>query len=154
MLDILPASYVVHRGTQLGGTLFELLISDNTYMTLQSITSYQRSVPDAQVEISGVVPGGTVNVVGVVVESAVSTTNVLERVEMFDFVANQWVTLGERYPVLSDTEVVSATVLDSGRFVQQGTREIRARIGWFDRGAPTRNWLARIDKAVFGVAFE
>lgn len=154
LVDSLPSSCIINKGTLLGGTLFELLISDNTYMTLQSVASFLRTVPDVQVEITGVVPAGAVSVVGFVVESAVSTTNVKERVEMFDFIANQWVLLGERFPTLPDTEAVSATTVDAGRFIQPGTREIRARIGWFDQGAPVRNWLVRIDKAVFGVAFQ
>jgi hypothetical protein len=154
LLDILPASYTVNLGMHLGGTLFELLLSDNVYMTLQSVASMLRTVPDVQLEISGVVPSGAVRVVGVIVESAVSTTNVMERVEMFDFVANQWVNLGERFPTVPDTEKVSATAVDATRFVKPGTREIRARLGWFNRGTPIRNWLVRIDKAIFGVAFE
>lgn len=154
LLDILTSNYAITKGTQLGGTLFELLISDNTYMTLQSIASLQRMVPDAQVEISGVVPAGTISAVGVVVESAVSTTNVKERVEMFDFVANQWVNFGDRFPTPNDSEAVSATAVDASRFVQPGTRQIRARLSWFDHGTPVRSWLVRIDKAVFGVAFQ
>jgi hypothetical protein len=151
--EVIVTSYNVTLGTHLGGTLFELLLSDNTYMSLGAGISFQRSVPNAQLEVVATVPSGNLRLAAVTLESAVSTSGVMERISLFDFVANQWVTLGERFPALADSETLRSTLDTPGRFLHPATREIRARIGWFDRGAPTRNWLIRIDKVAFGVAF-
>ena len=47
--------------------------------------------------------------------------------------------------------VMVTITTNPGRFIQAGTRTLRARMGYFDRGVIAVNWSAKIDQAVWDV---
>ncbi|MBA3725935.1 MAG: hypothetical protein H0W86_05675 [Armatimonadetes bacterium] len=154
LFDVLPETFQVTRGNHVFGVLSDLFESDDRYIIIGSRYPFAVSDPSAQLVIETTAPPGNVRVAGVLFESAASIFNIIQRVELFDFSANRWVILDERSAGTNDSEVLATNSDNPGRFVQQGTLRVRARFGWFDRGAPIFNWQARTDRAVFAIAVD
>lgn len=84
--------------------------------------------------------------------SLTSHTNaggLVQRIEMWDYQASAWVTVGSRYATTTDTTEV-AIGKNPGRFVEPGTNAMMARVSW-RASSITRlsGWTALIDQAVW-----
>jgi hypothetical protein len=76
-------------------------------------------------------------------------SNILERIEVYDFRAQAWTVVSEQDPSPMDTRT---TVSRTGHFVEPGTNKLRARISWLDRGAINLNWSSQIDWILWDIS--
>lgn len=152
---ILPSSFSVTKGVQQGGTLADLFSSDDARIVIQQRPGFSASDPNAQLLVegtAGVQQTGTLTFRFEGSSSGVPSNKMIQRIELFDFQANAWVQLDQRAPTTTDSVIDVVVTQNAGRFIQSGTTLMRARISWFDRGAITPNWQARIDQTVWKIS--
>ncbi|MBA3726000.1 MAG: hypothetical protein H0W86_06005, partial [Armatimonadetes bacterium] len=155
-----PSSFTVVRGQLIGGGLFELLQSDNLYLTIQQRPPLPAG-PNIQLVVQGTAPAETSTYFRFRLEAKCRNSlilyvpqmfNVLQRIELYNYQENRWELVDERAATTVDRVVKVTFTENAQRFIQPGTRTIKARIGWFDRGAISRDWFAAIDQTVWEIA--
>ncbi|MFY9233719.1 MAG: hypothetical protein WAO58_04580 [Fimbriimonadaceae bacterium] len=134
-----PDAFLVSPGRWQSGRLQELFQSDNKYLVFQGDRTY--------VELTGTAPIEDCATLQFTFESHVSALPTTQSVRLFDFVAGKWVNAGSFTGQSSDVvRTVNAPGLGS-RFIEPGTRRVRARIETFHpvNGSPPP-MLLRLDQ--------
>ncbi len=144
--DTWPSSLTVHQGSQTGGQVEDLERSDDGYVTVEARRPMTAAEPSVDVELGSFTQVPSVGTVRLRVESMVTVSgNVEQSIEMFDFVANQWVEM-YRGNAPSDDDATTVTVSTSASRFVGSSGEVRCRVKFFDRGVTVANWSARIDQ--------
>lgn len=149
----LADSFLVTRGSLVSGAIQELWGSDEKKLVVQQRYPFNASSPNVQVEIETFAPvfSGTRHSARIETScSASPTQNVLQRVEGFNFMTQDWATLDERAPSRSDVSFLVLPV-PPREFCEPLTNRIRLRLSWFDRGALNLGWRASIDYMLWDV---
>lgn len=142
---VLPSRFAVTRGAQTGGGLPDLFFSDDTYVDVQARRATEIAAASVEIEIEGIAPTETPTSLKFILEAGQSGDPVLQRIELFNFQSGLWETVDERTAPFGDTTVSVVIGTNPARFVQPGTRLVRARIGYHDRGVTFISWGARYD---------
>lgn len=142
---VYPEAYSVIRGTRTSrDRIQDSYINDDTYLSIRTIASASINVAGAEVEYSGTARSATASSIEVRVENGSSATNVDARIQLFDFQSNSWVTVDTRRATSGDTSYLVAVTNNASRFVGPNS-QIRTRVGFLDRGAPSAAWTGRVD---------
>jgi hypothetical protein len=143
--DVLPSQFTVTRGARTSGGLPELFFSDDSYLNVEARRATEIAAASVEIVVEGVAPTETPTTLKFSLEAGQSGTPVLQRIELFNFQTNQWEQLDERAAPFADTTVTVTAQGNVSRFIQPGTRLMRARIGYHDRGVTFVSWGARYD---------
>lgn len=149
------ASLSVTRGRQTGGGLPELLISDDQVLAVTQAASASPATPNVQIEVTSAPLPSRVEVLRVEIEGRTTGSpreRLQQRVELFDHLAQRWVTIDERNPSGQDVlfeAIPSGNERDIQRFIDTATRTARVRVSVFDRGAASPGWGMRFDLVQF-----
>lgn len=142
---VLPTQFTVTRGALLGGSLNDLLFSDNSYVNVEARRPTEIAAASVEVEVEGTSPVESPTLLQFVLEAATSGAPVRQRIELFNYQSNTWEQVDERDGPFADTTVVVTIATNASRFVQAGTGKVRARIGYHDRGVTFISWGGRYD---------
>lgn len=146
IVDVRPSAFDVTRGVRLDGGLEDLFTSDDRRMRIEARRPTEIAAASAEIEIVGSSPAEHPHSLRAVVEASTTDGPAIARVELFDFTNGRWVVVGEETATREDS-VLTFTVLESPeRFVQQGTRNMRMRLGFHDRGITGAGWRAQVDR--------
>jgi hypothetical protein len=141
-----PSSIVAQFGTVLGGGLAQVLSSDDTYFTVQNAVNISRADAPIQVIAEAVSPVASPTSLSFTLEAAASVTGLTQRIELFNFATGAYESMDARAVTVQDSTVVVTAGGALGRFIEPGTRKMRARLTWraFASDLP-RSWNARLD---------
>jgi hypothetical protein len=150
--EIAPEAYTLHRGRLVYGALVSLAHSDNSYFIIAAGPVLNPSEAPVSIVLTGTAPEGEAYDLRLRLEAYVSTDNLIQRIELFDFVAKQW-TLVTEGPATRTDSVMVAISTDPQRYIRAGTREVRARLSWKANG-PTSGfpWRVSIDQAIWHIS--
>lgn len=147
---IVPDSVTPTRGTNVGGDASSLADSDNVDYAMQ------RNVSDTQSRTEFVVNGTSPTATPASFEfrlegSVFARSNVVQTIELFDYLANDWELVDTSDATRSpnpDSVITVAATGDLGRFIQQGTLSVEARIH-FQSDSPRQRFASNTDQAVW-----
>lgn len=148
---VLPNQYVVTRGERTSGGLTDLFISDNSYLNIEARRSTEIAAASVEIVVEGTAPTESPSTVAFILEAGQTGDPTRQRIELYNFQSNQWEMVDERPSPFADSTVRVNITSNAGRFVQPGTRLLRARIGYHDRGVTYISWGARFDMATWEV---
>ncbi len=151
-LTVLPERVQVTRGQFLSGVLSDLFLSDDAYYNVAARRPTEVAAASVEIVLTGTSPTETPSSLGFRVEAAVDATPTRLRVELYNFQSGSWEQVGEVSGPTTDTRFDFSASGNLSRFVQPGTGEVRARIGFHDRGVTVANWNGRFDQAVWRIA--
>lgn len=146
-LLVQPTSFQATRGVLQSGGLADLLNSDDSSVVISQRPQSSPALANAELTAFGNAGIFTASTIALTVElksNGVPSSRVVQRLSMFNFQTNQWTTLDERAPTTSDS-TVAVTVSAQASSYLSPSGEIRARIGWFDRGTISPNWTGSVD---------
>ncbi|GIV01471.1 MAG: hypothetical protein KatS3mg015_0301 [Fimbriimonadales bacterium] len=149
---VLPSQFTVTRGVLTSGGLTDLFFSDDSYVNVEARRPTEVAAASVEIEVEGTAPSGTASSLTFVLEAASSGAPVRQRIELFNYQSGQWEQVDERNATFADTTVEIPVTSNATRFIQPGTRQMRARIGFHDRGVTFVNWGARYDQVRWLVA--
>jgi hypothetical protein len=147
-----PVGFVVTHGVHTGGAVEDLYDSDDSYVVVEARLPDEVAAASAEIVASGFSPVETPESLVLTVEAGTSGAPVRQRIEMFNFAGGVWETLDERDGPTPDTTVELSVSRDASRFVDPDTGEMRARIGYHDRGVTFPAWGGRYDRVGWVVA--
>jgi hypothetical protein len=143
--DVLPTQFTVTRGSLTSGGLADLFFSDDSYLNIEARRPTEIAAASVEIVVEGTSPTASPTSLTFVLEAGQSGDPTRQRIELFNFQTNQWEMLDERNGPFADTVVRVNISSNASRFVQPGTRTMRARIGYHDRGVTFISWGGRFD---------
>jgi len=146
---ILPESVQVTRGQFLSGALADLFASDDRYFNVAARRPTEVAAASSEILLTGTSPTETPTALAFRVEAAADAAPTRLRVELFNFQTGMWEQIGEVAGPTTDTRFDFVAAGDLSRFVQTGTGEMRARVGFHDRGVTVAGWNTRYDQGVW-----
>jgi hypothetical protein len=151
--NLSPASFSVLIGTLQGGSLAQLLSSDNGYVVILESPFRSRRDPAVRMEVVATSPSATLSQLKFRLESktnAVPAGDVGQRIELFNSTTNDWELIDSRGSTSSDSVAEPTVSGNPSRFVHPTTRQMRARLSWFDApNLATRGWTVSIDETTW-----
>ncbi len=143
-----PESFLVNPGVLIGGALQDLFEIDGSVVAAKiNILAEETGYP-IQIGLTGTCPVANPQRLDFTLTASASQEGVGQYVELFDFQAQNWVRVSSRLASLSDSTVTVSAPGPASRFVQAGTRLLRARLGWEEVFAETAAvWQVRVDRA-------
>lgn len=142
-----PQAMAVGPGNQVGGTVTDTLTSNNVGVAVRAGIVATPALPPARVEFTTNAAFSNPAEITFRVESSASTVGLMRKVELFDFLANQWVEIGSGAQTPGDSAVEYSTNSSPSRFVQAGSMQMRGRVSWKASGpVNSPNWLVVIDQ--------
>lgn len=129
-LFVAPETFIITWGKLFGGFLESLAASDDVRMIIVGSVSGVRGTPNVQVELTGTSPISQPNQLTLKLEGQsdlLPLGQVTQQIEMFNFATQQWVQVNKCLATVADSVVSYVVTSDAGRFVEPGTRRLRAR---------------------------
>ncbi len=139
-----PDSYLVTRGSYIGGGVAELAASDNADLAIRRSAQDIQSRTEFEVEATS--PTDSPSSMDVTLEGSVfARSAVNQTIELFDYVATDWVAIDTSAASrFSDNTVMASATGDLSRFVEAGTLRMKARVR-FQSVNPRQNFASNTD---------
>lgn len=150
--DVAPSSFSIFRGFLNSGGLSDLLASDDQKLVVRAGITLSSSESPLQVIVTGTSPVETPSVLEFKLEASVSTPGLMQTLWLYNYDIGQYeeVDFWSGTPSDSVVEVVVST--DAGRFVQAGTREMKAKVSYKQVGIVLHwPWSARFDQTAWTI---
>lgn len=144
---VLPNSYTIVRGQLSSGTLNSLFNVDNDYLSVFIGLVLNASESPLQVEMKGTAPSETPSSLQLTLVGKVDTVGTTQSISLYNFTTNAYEVVDMRAGTTSNqTVTVTGTGLLS-RFVQPGTKELRALVSYKQTGIITiAHWKANFEQ--------
>ncbi len=143
-----PSAFTVLSGVHISGGLPELQASDNAYQVVRQNAIRSRQDPAVQTDFSAFVPPGAFSTIEFRIEAgtnAVPAGNLTQKIELFNFVSNTFVTVDTRPMAGPDLLTVVTLPGNPNDFISSG-RQFHGKVSYFDPGTiVTRSWGVNFD---------
>lgn len=149
---VFPDAFEVTRGVLLTGGLPELLSSDDDRVNVGAVRPSEIASSSVEIELTGTSPTDAPSAIGFTVEAASSGNPANQVIDLFNYDTGQWERVDARAATDQDRTTTVNVTTDPGRFVQDGTGEMKARVGFLDLGVTFVNWNGRFDLTHWTVA--
>jgi hypothetical protein len=148
---VVPASLFV-VGDVIAGNLSSLTTVDGNRLVLQVPRNGEFAVP-LMITVEAILPVASASRLDFVhVGRTVAGDGKMQRILLFDWVANRFVPVDSRVSQSSDQTSVASVFGNVSRYIQPGTRRVRARVDWQDLFSETAElWRSDTDRAVWVV---
>jgi hypothetical protein len=149
---VLPSGFSLFRGTLTGGGLSELQASDDQWLSARVGIALFATESPLQLIVTGTSPVQTPSELRFTLEARVSTPGLAQKVYLFNYVTGLYEEVGS-WPGSATDSIVEVTVTTNPeRFVQAGTREMKAKVAYFQVGpVPQLAWSAYLDHTFWTV---
>jgi hypothetical protein len=145
-----PTAINVLRGVLASGNLNSLQNSDNDRLVYRPGVVFSSGQAPISYELTATAPHTTTSELRFTVESHASAASIQQKIELFDYIANAYVPVDTRNLTTSDTTAEIIITTNPGRFVQGGTRQVKARLEFKATGAVFQYpWETRVDMAIW-----
>jgi hypothetical protein len=146
-----PVSASVIRGTLLAGGVDETKVSDDSFMAVRSGPIMDRLGSPVIVRFAAEAPTFTPASITFTLEAKATEGGLVQRIDLFDWIAGSWVEVDARPATLVD-QVVDVLLTDPARFVEPGARTMTAQVRLNASGPfGTRTWASHIDRVAWTV---
>lgn len=135
------------------GTIDALADDDNSTYNISAVSFPRGIVQSVAATFEGVMPidevSSGVTRLDSIVRASTSSANTTMQIQLWDWTTSSW-TAGPNAPISNTESQVAHGHVSNGRYIQVGTRRVRARIITFTVGVPTsRSTTIRIDQVKF-----
>ena len=151
-VEIMPESLSVTRGFVVAGTLQDLFASDDLRLDVRAGLTLFLGESPLQVSVTGTSLVETPSELRFKLESSANTPGLTQTIELFNYDTSSYEQVDLAIPGPTDGIVEVVITTNPGRFVQAGTREMRARLVYRQIGLTLLwPWSARLDQAVWTI---
>jgi hypothetical protein len=137
-------SMSIDSGVPLGGAVGDLFESDDVKVKVRGHGS--RTSQDVVITAGGSAPLLSFNRLQILLEASCSAEGVTQRVEAYDWVAGNWVTVDERIASTADTYTRVNITDNPARFLTPATNTVSARVTFDPPALNFRLWTAEVDQ--------
>lgn len=152
--DILPTSFNVTRGFLVAGTVGRLHTNDGVYIQVQARRQTELGAASVEIEVIGTSPSANVSQLQFLFDGRTSGDPTRQRIELYNYAGGFWEQVDERNGPQTDQSVTVTITTNPNRFINPSNREVKARIGYHDRGVTFPSWDGFYDYAIWRVTFQ
>jgi len=146
-----PVSASVFRGILIAGGVDQAKVSDDSYMVVRNLLVFDPQESPVMVRFAAQAPTFTPASITFTLEAKATTAGLVQRIDVFDWVAGSWVEVDARPATLVD-QVVNVPLTDPARFVKPGARTMTAQVRLKASGpVATLRWAGQIDRVAWTV---
>lgn len=149
--QILPLDFDVERGEFVEGTLEDLFESDDQYVVIGARRPTEIAASSIEISVLAITNERTPSALTFVVETATSGSPTRQIIEMYNYDTDMWDRLDERDGPTSDSITAVRIDTNAGRYINDASGEIAARVGYGDRGVSFPAWDGRFDRIYWTV---
>ncbi|MEO7454154.1 MAG: S8 family serine peptidase, partial [Fimbriimonadales bacterium] len=147
-----PNSHTVIAGTVAGGSLPNVNVADNVYFSFFPGIVFSSSQAPVLVELRGNSVQAIPNSLAFVIESAGTSANLVQTIEMFDYINQVWVQADVDTLTTTDTTYTANAPGPPTNFITPATGSVAVRVGVKPNGPIfVYPWTYRIDLAGWAV---
>jgi hypothetical protein len=147
----IPSALTILRGNVISGGVGQLVDSDDEALNIglgRTVTPLQAPI---EVEIDGTTTANSVSILQFKIESSATRTQIIQIIDLYDYVAGAWVPVDSRNLGTSDAVVDVNVGENTSRFLQNG--HVRARLSYRkDGGLSAFPWTVKIDQVKWTMA--
>jgi hypothetical protein len=147
----IPSALTILRGNVISGGVGQLVDSDDEALNIglgRTVTPLQAPI---EVEIDGTTTANSVSILQFKIESSATRTQIIQIIDLYDYVAGAWVPVDSRNLGTSDAVVDVNLGENTSRFLQNG--HVRARLSYRkDGGLSAFPWTVKIDQVKWTMA--
>jgi hypothetical protein len=149
---VLASSFEVTRGQLVSGTIDDLGASDDQDVEVEARLPSEIAANSVEIEVTGTATTDSPSGIAFAVEAATSGDPTVQKIELYNYDTQLWEMVSERGGPNSDTVTQVIIRTDASRFVEAGTREVKARVGFGDRGVNFPSWGGTYDQVFWTIA--
>jgi hypothetical protein len=143
---VFPDSLQVNVGQLLSGDVSDLLVSDNQYVQVRNVPASSLLANSVEIEMTGVVSNESPSALELTLEAATNGVPSEQRVQFFNYDSGFWDFVDVRSAQSSDNSITVTIASNPGRYIQNGSGQVKARIGYRDLGRAVQiGWTGRFD---------
>ncbi|MCH7903295.1 MAG: hypothetical protein IH944_01860 [Armatimonadetes bacterium] len=147
---VLPDSFSFFRGSQTGGVLSDLFDSDDSFITVLPGITLNQAERQVQLIVVGTAPTETPTELRFRVEAHAEINNIGQWIELWNYDTNSYEQVDFMIATLADSIVEVSIAVDPGRFIQAGTKQMKARVSYKEAGIVLSfPWLISFDQTVW-----
>jgi outer membrane protein assembly factor BamB len=144
-------SFFAVRGNYLGGSLGDLMFSDNSYLRFGPGITFGSAQAPVEIVFESTCPRSQLARLKIDIETGATTNNLTQKMYLRDYQAGQWVEIDSRASTVADAEISLDLTTNLNRFVQAGSNEVQLRVTWIQSGPVfVYPWNVRVDRLQFG----
>ena len=149
---VTPDSFFIRRGVLTSGSKSDLLFSDDLRLDVRAGLTLFLGEPPLQVVVTATSPVESPRELRFTLEASVNTPGLTQAIELFNYDTSSYEQVDLGIPGAMDTIVEVVITTNPGRFVQAGTREMRAKVVYQRVGFTLLwPWSARLDQTVWTI---
>ncbi len=149
-ITVLPSELTVVRGRLISGDLTDLFHSDDSRLLVHPGVTQEPTEPPVWLILEGVASTGVPSGLSFILESRVDTPGVTQRIELFNFVTQEFEEVDSRPATREDSVVDVMVDGDPSRFIDPETLAIRAQLTWKPPPLVLMfPWTVGIDQAIW-----
>ena len=138
-------SFEVTRGVLAGGDLESLAESDDQHLVVRALRPTDISANSAEIEVTATVDNENPTELRFIFEGSTTGDPTEQLIEMFNYDSGAWELVDQRESPATDETVLISVEKDPARFIEDGTGEVKARVGYRDLGVTFLGWVGRFD---------
>ena len=145
-----PYAYAIDNGVETGGNVGDLGESDDQYLLFQPARPQGGQAPVSVIVFTEIANPAT-DFLSLQVESSTDTPGLNSRIEVFNFVSNEFEVLDNRAAAFDDDETVKVTMPGiASQYIDPSTGNAITRLTWRNAGPNLRSpWNVAIDNVVW-----
>ena len=147
---VLPDSFSLFRGILTGGGLSDLFASDDSWMTVLPGITLNQAERQVQLVIVGTSPTETPTELRFRLEAHAEINNIGQWIELWNYDTNSYEQVDFMIATLADSIVEVSITTNPERFIEAGTKEMRAKVSYKEAGIVLSfPWLISFDQTVW-----
>ena len=147
---VVPDMYNLFRGLLTGGGLADLLASDDSWMTVQPGITLNQAERPVQLVIEGTAPTEAPSELRIRVEAHADINNIGQWIDLWNYDTSSYEQVDFMIATTADSVVEVSITVDPGRFIEAGTKKMKARISYKEAGIVLLfPWLISFDQTVW-----
>ncbi|MCH7903009.1 MAG: hypothetical protein IH944_00410 [Armatimonadetes bacterium] len=147
---VVPDSFSLFRGVLTGGGLSDLLASDDSWMTVLPGITLNQAERQVQLIVTGTSPTETPSELRIRVEAHAEINNIGQWIELWNYDTSSWEEVDFMIATLADSIVEVRITVDPGRFIEAGTKNMKAKVSYKEAGIVLFfPWLISFDQTVW-----
>lgn len=143
---VVPTTMTMERGQLFAGSVANLFASDDQRAEFRPGITFSSAEAPVRVRLEATSPILMPSSMRILVESQASAAGMLQNVEAFDYVANDWVQVDSRNATVNTDGTIDLNLTNPSRFVD-AVGELSARLSYRPTGPVfAYPWTARVDR--------
>ena len=150
--EVRPTNLTPIRGNIISGNMGSLFFPDNVRLVINPGVVFSSSQQPVEFEITATSPTATTPKLVFAYEGHASSSNVITRIELFNFASGQFEMVSNTNSSTTDAIIETIITSNPSRFINSANLQVRARIS-ARAGGPVFSspWALRVDRSVWNI---